>query len=65
MTFAEKIKKLRKLLDITQLQLSVMLKTSQSAIACWETGVTGARTAMLERIIKLCVKKGVKINWRK
>ncbi len=65
MTFAEKIFKLRKHLAITQAQLAFILKTSQSAIACWETGVTGCRAHMLDALEKLCTKKGIRINWRK
>lgn len=65
MTFAEKIKKLRKTLGLTQVKLAALLKCTQSAIACWETGITGCQPKTLERIEKLCSKKGIRINWRK
>jgi transcriptional regulator with XRE-family HTH domain len=64
-TFAEKIRKLRKRLGITQTQLAKLLKTSQSAIACWETGITACRVSKLPVIEKLCSKKGIRINWRR
>lgn len=66
MTFADKVKKLRKLLgDVTQAKLAKTLKVSQGTIACWETGVSECRPAMLDKLDKLCVKKSLKINWRK
>jgi transcriptional regulator with XRE-family HTH domain len=65
MTFAEKLKKLRKLLDITQHELSKLVKIPQSSISCWETGVTEAREPARLKLEKLSVKKGIKINWRK
>lgn len=65
MTFAEKIKKLRQKLGVTQSKLASMLKTSQSVIACWETGITECRPKKLDVIEAFCRKKGIRINWRK
>lgn len=65
MTFAEKVKKLRKLLDVTQTKLASLLKSSQAAVACWETGITKCKPETLVAIEKLCIKKCIKINWRK
>lgn len=65
MTFSDKVKKLRKTLGVTQMRLAAMLKTSQSAIACWETGASGCRPSALDVLEKFCNKKGIKINWRK
>lgn len=65
MTFAEKIKKLRKALGITQTKLAALIKSSQGTVACWETGASTCRPEKLDVLEKLCAKKGVKINWRK
>ena len=66
MTFAEKVKRLRKLLgDISQAALSKLSGIPQSNIACWETGISECREKSLLKLEKLCAKKGIKINWRK
>ncbi len=65
MTFAEKIRKLRTKLGLTQAQLAKLIKSSQGSIACWETGAAECRSYKLEVLEKLCAKKGIKINWRK
>lgn len=65
MTFAEKIKKLRKTLNVTQAKFASMIKSSQGTIACWEKGVAICRSEKLDILEKLCSKKGIRINWRK
>lgn len=65
MTFAEKIKKLRKILGVTQVKLASLIKSSQGSIACWETGAAECRPDKLDVLEKLCVKRGIRINWRK
>ncbi len=65
MLFSEKIKKLRKLLSVTQKELAKLLKTTQGTIACWETSVNNAQERNLLKLEKLCSKKAIKINWRK
>lgn len=65
MTFAEKIFKLRTTLGVTQSKLAKLIKSSQGAIASWETGSSVCRPAMLDVLEKFCSKKGIKINWRK
>lgn len=65
MLFSDKIKKLRKTLNVTQQGLAKLLKTTQGTIACWETSVNCAREENLLKLEKLCSKKAIKINWRK
>ena len=65
MTFAEKIKKLRTSLGLTQVKLAKLIQSSQGCIATWETGKAICQPSTLDLLEKLCTKKGIKINWRK
>ena len=65
MLFAEKIKKLRKKLDLSQSHFAVMLGVSQSSVACWETGITECSPPVRERLKKVCDINHIRISWRK
>lgn len=65
MLFADKIKKLRKRLNVSQTTLAKMLNVSQSSVACWETGVNECAPEIRLRLKSLCAQHRVRIGWRK
>ena len=47
------VRRVRRILDVSQRGLAEILKVSQSVVARWETGRTSPRTCVVERLLEL------------
>ena len=63
MTYADKIRKLRKELGLTQLKLGKLVGVSQVSVSFWESEFQCPNAARLEKLNKLAKKHGIKINF--
>lgn len=55
------IRRIRRILDVSQRGLAALLDVSQSVVARWETGRTSPRTSMVERLLRMA---GVGMGFR-
>jgi HTH-type transcriptional regulator/antitoxin HipB len=55
------VRRIRRILDVSQRGLAQILEVSQSVVARWETGRTSPRVAVLERMLRLA---GVEVTLR-
>ena len=47
------VRRIRRILDVSQRGLAAILEVSQSAVARWETGRTSPRASVVERLLRL------------
>ena len=47
------VRRIRRILDVSQRGLAVILEVSQSVVARWETGRTSPRASVLQRLLRL------------
>src|SRR5688500_6585757 len=51
------VRRIRRILDVSQRGLAAILEVSQSVVARWEAGRTSPRASMVERLLRLARRK--------